>query len=185
MAGEGCDLSSLAASQIRMIPSDEPMAMRAPSGEKATDNTMSMWPVRALSSMLRAASHTLRAVSEPEAMRVPSGEKATACTASVWPVMVRIRAADSRTGITERSHCGASGLLRSVSSRARTRVTGPSFSGPSTHCSRLYSCCHSRSGLAARICASRIRSSENDSRTRRRSPRFIGGSCSADYRTAA
>src|SRR5438270_433513 len=79
----GDDFSSflLLYSHTLAVASAPPVAMRLPSGEKATELTLEECPLSVSSSSPRCASHTLAVASVlPVAMRVPSGEKATELT---------------------------------------------------------------------------------------------------------
>eukprot|EP00959_Pyramimonas_sp_CCMP1952_P085928 1797260-Pyramimonas_sp.AAC.1 len=70
----------------------EPVARSAPSGEKATDQTGLVWPVRVRCRLPSAVLHSFVVKSlEPVASSAPSGEKATEYTAPVWPVRVCCR----------------------------------------------------------------------------------------------
>jgi len=65
------------------VSSLEPLTMRLPSGEYATELTQLVWPVPVASdpAARSLASHTLTVLSlEPLTMRLPSGEYATELT---------------------------------------------------------------------------------------------------------
>src|SRR6266853_4245253 len=71
-----CASHTLVASRLQV-------AMRLPSGEKATESTVSECPLRVSSSFPLCASHTLAVASSPPVtMRLLSGEKATDLTLS-------------------------------------------------------------------------------------------------------
>ena len=72
------------ASHVRTVSSQEPEAIKAPSGEKATDNTPLVCPFMTLIAFPDLASHvrTVQSV-EPDAIIEPSGEKATELTGLV------------------------------------------------------------------------------------------------------
>jgi hypothetical protein len=92
----------MAASQSRTVLSYEADATVVPSGEKATDMTESLWPLRVCLWAPMAASQSRTVLSfEADATVVPSGEKATDMTDSLWPSRVclwaPVAASQSRT----------------------------------------------------------------------------------------
>jgi hypothetical protein len=72
---------------MRTVLSDEPDAIRLPSGEKATDKTQPVCPVNGWPSGAPVSESQMRTVlsDEPDAIRLPSGEKATDETKPVCP----------------------------------------------------------------------------------------------------
>ena len=81
--------AAVAVAEVMMVVLPEPpKAMYTPSGEYATDQTVSVWPVK----VLRAgpsmdASQTMAVLSSPPgAMYLPPSEYATDTTQLVWPV---------------------------------------------------------------------------------------------------
>jgi hypothetical protein len=90
MEAGGLAASYAAAIQSRTVPSVLPDASRFPSGEKATLQTLPLWP----SSVCRTApvaasqSRTVPSVPPPDASRFPSSEKATLQTLPSWPSSV-------------------------------------------------------------------------------------------------
>ena len=76
----------LATSQSLMVLSALPEASTVPSGEKVTELTKLVCPLRVRISRPLATSQSLMVLSElPEASTVPSGEKATEATSRECP----------------------------------------------------------------------------------------------------
>ena len=75
-------------SQRRSVPSDEPDMTRSPSGEKATQYTELVWPLKGdPTGWPLCVSHRRSVLSDdPDMMYLLSGEKATEYTLLVWPV---------------------------------------------------------------------------------------------------
>ena len=95
----------LAASQSLIVLSPLPDAMRAPSGENATDITASEWPSKVRSRRPLAASQSLIVLSSlPDAMRAPSGENATEFTSSLMPLESAQQPAARRVPELDRTH---------------------------------------------------------------------------------
>src|SRR5436190_517490 len=78
------------ASHTCKVLSSEPDTIFLPSGEKATDVTQSVWPVKGPRTLNQdSASYTCKVLSsEPDTIFLPSEEKATDVTTSVWPFRV-------------------------------------------------------------------------------------------------
>src|SRR5204862_360166 len=79
----------VAGSQSRMVQSSDTDARRAPSGEKATVQTLPAWPssVKRRAPVAGSQSRMVRSL-DPDARRAASGEKATEQTPPPWPCKV-------------------------------------------------------------------------------------------------
>eukprot|EP00976_Prorocentrum_cordatum_P061590 1176363-Prorocentrum_minimum.AAC.4 len=76
----------------RTVKSKDPVTRVHPSGEKAHDHTVAVWPVRMRRRDQSPVPHTRTVQSIDPVTRVPpSGEKAHDFTSAVWPVRVRRR----------------------------------------------------------------------------------------------
>jgi hypothetical protein len=72
-----------------MVLSEEPETTRLPSFEKATDQTVSLWPSNGPITVFPVSTSQIRMVlsEEPETTRLLSFEKATDKTGELWPLI--------------------------------------------------------------------------------------------------
>src|SRR6516162_8208945 len=112
---------ALAASQMRVVPSNDAVTMRDPSGLKAAEHTALSWPCRTAISLALAASQ-MRAVLSDDAvtMRDPSWLKAAEFTAPTWPPRAKRHFACERAA-TSAAAAGET-LVLSVGSARSMRV---------------------------------------------------------------
>ena len=117
----------VAVSHSRAVLSSEPVRTRAPSGEKATAQTVPVCPSSMATTLPVAASHSRPVLSsEPVNTRAPSGEKTTALTGPVCPssaaTALPVAASHSRARVIVGAGQDAGAIGREGDSPDRARV---------------------------------------------------------------